>query len=664
VKTTDGRQRVVIEKVSPEIDGGRFPIKRIVGEEVRVEADIFADGHEVVRAILSYRATPGDWFETRMEAESNDRWQAVFFPSSAGVFQYTIQAWVDPFQSWQRDIEKKFKAGAELRLELVAGADLLLAAADRAPQEDGGYLNEIARALSAQNGLPVSARVSLALSARVADLMGRYGERRHPVRYARNLEVVVDPALAGFSAWYEMFPRSASSEPGKHGTFADCERLLPYVAKMGFDVLYLPPIHPIGRSFRKGKNNRLACAPEDPGSPWAIGNEEGGHKAVDPQLGTLTDFRHLVRQAGELGIKVALDIALQCSPDHSYVREHPEWFRHRPDGTIQYAENPPKKYQDIYPFDFECEEWEALWRELKSIFEFWIEQGISVFRVDNPHTKPFRFWEWCLTELKAAHPQLIFLSEAFTRPKVMFYLAKLGFTQSYNYFPWRNTKPELTEYLTHLTRAPLRDYFRPSFWPNTPDILTQYLRYGGRAAFMVRLILAATLSSNYGIYGPAFELAENEPREPDSEEYMNSEKYEVRHWERDAPGSMASLIARINAVRRNHPALHDNRTLRFHSIDNEQLIAYSKSDEITGDRILVVASLDPHHTQRGWVTLPLEEWKIGPRAAYQVHELLTEARYLWSGPRNFVELDPEFVPAHIFRLRRYVRTEQDFDYFM
>ncbi len=658
-----GRRRAVIEAVSPEIDGGRFPTKRVVDEAVRVEADIFADGHEALGAVVKYRHGAAEkWSEVRMEPGVNDRWHASFIVTEVGEYLYTLEAWVDRFASWRKDLEKKFKAGQEVGVELCTGAALLEAACPRAQGHDAHDLRAAAETLSANTHVPDSAKVAVALSPRVAALMSDYGDRAHVTPYRRELRVVVDPVRARFSAWFEMFPRSAAPEPGRHGTFQDCEAWLPRIAGMGFDILYFPPIHPIGHSFRKGKNNALQAGPDDPGSPWAIGSEEGGHKAVHPELGTLDDFRRLVGRARELGIEVALDIAFQCSPDHPYVREHPQWFKRRADGSIQYAENPPKKYQDIYPLDFETEDWRALWQELKGIFEFWIEQGVRVFRVDNPHTKPFRFWEWCLTGLKQAHPELIFLSEAFTRPKVMNRLAKLGFSQSYNYFPWRNTRHELVEYLTTLTQSDVREYFRPCLWPNTPDILPQYLQYGGTPAFMVRLVLAATLGASYGVYGPPFLACENQARESGGEEYLNSEKYELRHWELAASDSLAGLMTQVNRIRRAHPALQRNDTLRFHPVENEHLIAYSKTS--ADDLVLTIVNLDPHHTQRGWVTLPVEEWELAPNASYQVHELLTDARFVWSGRRNYVELDPQFVPAHILRLRRYLRTEQDFDYFM
>ncbi|MFO1501972.1 MAG: maltotransferase domain-containing protein [Verrucomicrobiota bacterium] len=661
----DGRARVIIEAVSPQIDCGRFPIKRAIGEAVTVEADLFADGHDVLAATLFYRHSAASaWSELRMEPLVNDRWQGRFRVTELGLYLYTVEAWVDHFSSWRRNLEKKWQAGVDVSVELLGGIGFLEEAARRAPAQEAADLRAAAHNLATEGDLPISAKVATVLDARLAQLVGRYGARAFSTRFERELQVTVDPILARCSAWFEMFPRSAAAAPGQHGTFKDCAAWLPQIAQMGFDVLYLPPIHPIGRSFRKGRNNSLTPGADDPGSPWAIGASDGGHKAIHPELGSLADFHRLVQQARQLQIEVALDIAFQCSPDHPYVREHPDWFRQRADGSIQYAENPPKKYQDIYPLDFESPAWEGLWHELKSVFEFWVEQGVRVFRVDNPHTKPLRFWAWCLGELKRQHPHLIFLSEAFTRPKVMYHLAKAGFTQSYNYFPWRNTKQELTTYLTEVTQPPVSDYFRPNLWPNTPDILPQFLQFGGRAAFMTRFILAATLGASYGLYGPAFILGEHQPRETGSEEYLNSEKYELRRWNLEAEGNLVELITEVNRLRRRHAALQTNETLRFHPIDNEQLIAYSKTDTETDELILAIVNLDPHHTQRGMVTLPLEELGLPAQGTYQLHDLLTQARFLWTGTRNFVELDPRFVPAHLLQLRRYVRTEQDFDYFM
>jgi starch synthase (maltosyl-transferring) len=494
-------------------------------------------------------------------------------------------------------------------------------------------------------------------------LMDRYPDRSEALTYPRELEVLVDPQRARFSAWYELFPRSAG-EAGGHGTFREVEKRIPYIAGMGFDVLYLPPIHPIGRTNRKGANNGIKASPDEPGSPWAIGSAEGGHKSISPELGTLDEFQHLVGAAKEKGLDLALDIAFQCSPDHPYVREHPEWFRHRPDGSIQYAENPPKKYEDIVPFDFDCEAWRELWAELLTIVTYWIDKGVHIFRIDNPHTKPFPFWEWLIGEVKRDHPDIIFLAEAFTRPKVMYRLAKCGFTQSYTYFAWRHTAWEIAQYFTELTQTPVADFFRPNLWPNTPDILTEYLQTGGRPAFAARLVLAATLGANYGIYGPAFELGEARAKEPGSEEYLDSEKYQLRNWNIDSPDSLREMITLVNEIRHENPALQSDRGLRFHTTENESLIAYTKSTSDLADVVLTVVNLDPHHTQAGMVTLPLKDLGLDTDKSYQAHELLSGARYMWNGPRNYVEINPHAAPAQIFRFRRRVRSEHDFEYFL
>jgi len=653
-----GRQRVIIEGVEPEIDCGRFPIKRVVGERVVVEADAFTDGHDAITARLLWRPeSAAQWSETAMEALPNDRWRAAFVVTGEGRWLYTVSAWVDRFKTWRRDLKKRIEAGQDVPVDLLVGAGLIREASARADaggrKADGRVLAGLAGDL--ERGKDAAARLSLALDDELAGLMDRHVGRAAASVYGRELGVVVDRERARFSSWYEMFPRSTGVD-GRHGTFKDCEARLPYVAGMGFDVLYLPPIHPIGDTFRKGKNNAVAAEPGDVGSPWAIGSEAGGHKSIHPELGTPEDFRRLVAKARGLGIEIALDLAYQCSPDHPYVEEHPEWFRSRPDGTIQYAENPPKKYQDIYPFDFETEEWRALWEELKSVIDHWVGEGVRIFRVDNPHTKPFPFWEWAIAEVKREHPDVLFLAEAFTRPKIMYRLAKLGFTQSYNYFPWRNHRRELIEYFTELTRTPVHEFFRPNLWPNTPDILTEPLQVGGRPAFVQRLMLAATLGASYGIYGPAFELMEHEPREPGSEEYLHSEKYQLREWDLERPDSLRELIAHVNRIRRENPALQSDGSLRFHAADNEQILVYSKA---AGDEVILVAvNLDPHQTQSSWVDLDLDELGLPRGEPFQVHDLLTGARYAWHGSRNFVQLDPHQVPAHIFRVRRR-RPESD-----
>jgi starch synthase (maltosyl-transferring) len=668
LKAEEGRSRVIIEGVTPEIDGGRFPIKRIAGEQVEVEADIFTDGHDAISCVLLYRKDDQpDWSEAPMAALVNDRWHGAFSVERVGRYHYTLHAWVDRFKTWTRDLAKRVEAGQDVTVDLLIGAELIEAAQKRAGEIDAGRLGLYAEALRAggpSTGSGQAEGARQAFSEELAGLMNRHAERQFSTAYPKELQVTVDRERARFSAWYELFPRSCSPEPGQHGTFRDVEERLAYVASMGFDVLYLPPIHPIGRAFRKGPNNTTTAGPNDPGSPWAIGAEEGGHTAIHPQLGTLEDFQRLVRRAAEYGIELAMDIAFQCAPDHPYVKEHPSWFRARPDGTIQYAENPPKKYQDIYPFDFETEDWQALWQELKRVVLYWIDQGVRIFRVDNPHTKPFPFWEWLIGAIKRDYPETIFLSEAFTRPKVMYRLAKLGFTQSYNYFPWRNTKHELTEYLTELTQTEVREYFGANLWPNTPDILPEYLQYSGRPGFITRLILAATLGPSYGIYGPAYELCDDQPLAPGKEEYLNSEKFEIKHWEIERPDSLRKLIARVNQIRLENPAFRANHHLRFHKIDNEELIAFSKSSADLSNQVLVVVNLDPHHTQAGIVQLPLDELRLDHHQPYQLHDLLTDNRYLWHGERNYVELNPQIVPANIFVIRRRVRTEQDFDYYM
>ncbi len=642
-------QRVVIEGVRPEIDGGRYPAKATVGEKFRVEANIFADGHDVLSAVLLYRrAGEPLWSEIVMTPLVNDRWRAEFTPAQLGCYQYTIKAWVDDFATWRRDTAKKVEAGLDVSVELLAGVKLVEEASHRTGGSDADYIESLAKYLA--GNFEAKDKLRVALGDELNRLMAKHPDMRSATTYPKQLSVNVDRKRAEYSAWYEMFPRSTSTS-GRHGTFKDCEARLPYIAAMGFDVLYLPPVHPIGQTKRKGRNNATSATSSDPGSPWAIGSGEGGHKSIDPRLGTLEDFRHLVAKAKEHSIEVALDIALQCSPDHPYVKQHPEWFRWRPNGTVQFAENPPKKYEDIYPLNFETDDWQSLWDELKSIFMFWIEQGVSIFRVDNPHTKPFAFWEWLIREVKQVYPDTIFLAEAFTRPRIMYQLAKLGFTQSYTYFAWRNAKWELTEYFTELTKTDVADYFRPNLWPNTPDILTEYLQTGGRPAFMAKLVLAATLGASYGIYGPAFELQESQPREPRSEEYLNSEKYELRNWDIDRRDSLSHFIARVNRIRRENSALHNNRSLQFHPVDNENLICYSKNTDDFSDIVLVAVNVNPGYTQSGWVDLNLREFGLDSEQPYQLHDLLTDARYTWQGARNYVELDPHVSPAHIFRLQ-------------
>ena len=640
-----GLRRAVIDRVLPQVDCGRFAIKRCVGDTLEVMADAFVDGHEVPRVRLMHRRRGAPaWEETEMTALGNDRWRGSFTLDELGIYEYTVIAWPDSWLSWKHDFERRVDA-ADVEVALAVAAEMIRKAADRAQADDAKRLRAIATEL-AGDAAPKHKHDTV-LGAELQQLMLKYPAREAATLYGTVLPVIVDPPHARFSAWYELFPRSVRGD-GTHGRLADVEAMLPQIAELGFDVLYLPPIHPIGITKRKGKNNALKAKPDDCGSPWAIGSIEGGHKSVHPELGTLDDVARLARAARLHGIELALDIAFQCSPDHPYVREHPQWFKHRPDGSVQFAENPPKRYEDIYPFNFDSEDWQALWHELESVFIFWIERGVHVFRVDNPHTKPFAMWEWMIGRLKADHPQLVFLSEAFTRPKVMHRLAKLGYTQSYTYFAWRNTKAELIEYFTELTKDPSREYFRPNVWPNTPDILTEVLQQGGRAAFMTRLVLAATLSANYGVYGPAFENLEHVARSPGSEEYLNSEKYQIRQWPRDKPGNLRSLMRTLNRIRRENAALQSDWSLAFHGVDNDQLLCFSKTTE--SNAIIVVVNLDHRWKQSGWVDLDLPAVGLKDGAPFIAHDLLTGAHYSWHGRRNYVSLDPDVLPAHVLRI--------------
>ena len=643
------RERVVIESVRPEVDSGRFPAKAVVGQWFVVGADIFAEYEPIVSSVLRYRRDgEAEWHETPMQPAGEDHYAGAFVVDQLGTYYYTIEAWIDRFETWRRLLRRKVAARQDVSGELKIGAAFVREAAARAAGRDRKQLRAAAERIA--SGTPPRERARAALADQLATLMRRYPDRGRATRYDKGLLVTVDPPKAAFSAWYELFPRSWSPEPGRHGTFRDVEAVLPYVAGMGFDVLYLPPIHPIGRSHRKGKNNSLRAKATDPGSPWAIGSDEGGHKSVHPDLGSLADFRRLVARANEYGLEIALDIAFQCSPDHPYVKEHPEWFRRRPDGSIQYAENPPKKYEDIYPFDFETSDWRALWEELKSVFVFWVQQGVHIFRVDNPHTKPFRFWEWVIAEIKRDYPDTMFLAEAFTRPRLMERLAKSGFTQSYTYFAWKTKKDDIRDYFTELTSVPLKDYFRPNAWPNTPDILTEYLVTGGRSGFVARLVLAATLSSSYGIYGPAFELGEHTPAQPGSEEYLNSEKYELKRWDIARKDSLREIITRVNAIRRGNPALHSNEGLTFHLADNENVICYSKRTEDARNIVVTVVNLDPKRAHSAVIELPLEEWGIDPKRAFPVEDLLNQSKSRWRGKRHELRLKPKTSASAIFRL--------------
>jgi starch synthase (maltosyl-transferring) len=673
MKPTEGRRRIVIEEVQPQVDAGRYPAKRTLGDIVTVTAAIFGDGHDHVAARLLYRhASQSTWRYANFTALPNDIWTATFVVDKLGPWRFTIEAWVDHFDTWMHDFEKRLNAQPDpkeptqqistpqdIPLALRIGAAHLEATAARAVGTDVRELKAAAMDLLDLAGADHPFYEAIDLDD-IDLLAGKYPDLRFSTKYEREVPLWVDRERARFSSWYEIFPRSCSSTPGTHGTFSDLAGRVPEIAAMGFDVLYLPPIHPIGMAFRKGKNNSVGAAPGDVGSPWAIGAKTGGHTALLADLGTFDDFTALVKTAQANGMELALDIAFQCSPDHPWVTEHPEWFIQRPDGTIQYAENPPKKYQDIYPLNFESSDWQGLWEALCGVFQFWVERGVRIFRVDNPHTKALPFWEWCIAEIQRTTPEAIFLAEAFTRPHVMYSLAKGGFTQGYTYFTWRNTKADLQSYFEELTTAPVVEFFRPNVWPNTPDILHEQLQepdpLARRAVFLQRVILAATLSANYGIYGPAYELCEWRaaklaPGKTGSEEYLDSEKYQLRTWDRRTPISIAPEITLLNRIRRENSALQRDESLRFHTCANPNLLCYSKSTPDLVNTILVVVNLDNHGEQSGTLDLNMSALGLPWQGDFEVEDLLTGARFQWSGQWNFVALRPE-IPAHILRIIR------------
>ncbi len=646
----DGRQRVVIENIYPELQEGRFPVKRVAGESVEVYADIFADGHDLISAVVMYRhEKQRKWREVRMEELGNDRWKGRFPVVREGIYFYTVSGWVDHARSWLHDVRAKADDGQSIEVELQMGLLHLEEALGRAigsyKEELQGYID-----LISQEGR--QAEIVQALhDERLEELLRRFSEKRFPTTYPRFLRVLTERRKALFSAWYELFPRSCSPDPARPGTLRDVEALLPRIEQLGFDVLYLPPIHPIGHSHRKGKNNSTTAVEGDPGSPWAIGNEEGGHKSIDPALGTFDDFASLIESAEKHGIEIALDIAFQCSPDHPYVKENPQWFKWRPDGSVQYAENPPKKYQDVLPFNFETGDWKNLWKELKSIFEFWIDKGVRIFRVDNPHTKPFPFWEWMMKELKSRNDDIIYLAEAFTRPRIMQRLGRLTFTQSYTYYTWRNNKWEIKDYVEELTQTEMKEYFRPNFWPNTPDINPWKLQSPNEAAYMMQLFMAATLSSNYGVYGPVYEFMEAAPVSG-KEEYLNSEKYEIRHWDWARETRVSELMRDINVIRRNNKALQNTSNIEFCETQNDQLLAYYKWDDSESNRLLMVVNLDKDHPQSGLVRLPLERLGGEHGDKFVMLDLMTGNQYVWESEWNFVLLDPAHYPFHLFRIEK------------
>ena len=667
-------QQILIEKISPELDGGRYPAKRVAGDCFEVQADIFRDGHDLISAALKYRFiepraplehetssfAPGTnvvWHEVSMTKFDNDRWTGEFSVSQIGRYRYYIEAWNDRFGTWEHDMQKRVQAGVVAASDVLEGVALVKTALPRFLTVKTDYdrmMKLLADVAAAYDSLAAG---TLFLATDIPEIMNRYPDRSKAAT-SPELELLVEPERARFAAWYEFFPRSQADAPGLSGTFQDAIKQIPRVAQMGFDVIYLPPIHPIGRSNRKGPNNTLDPKPTDPGSPWAIGNENGGHKAIEPSLGTFADLAQFVQAASEHNITIAMDFAIQCSPDHPYVKEHPEWFFVRPDGTIKYAENPPKKYQDIYPINFYCDNREALWNELKSIVEFWLERGITIFRVDNPHTKSIPFWEWLFAEVRLDHPEAIFLAEAFTRPKVMRALAKSGFSQSYTYFTWRNTKAEITEYLTELTQTEMKEYYRGNLWPNTPDILHEFLQIGGLPAFKLRYVLAATLSPCYGVYS-GYELGINTPVRPGAEEYLNSDKYQINYYDWSQPQNFSDLITRVNQIRHDNRALQLYDNLIFYRADNnENIIVYGKTTPELDNIILVVVNLNPYSAQDTWIAVPYWDWKIKPDEPYTVTDLLTGETYTWQGEYNYVRLDPQQRPAHIFQVKRIGQDEQ------
>jgi starch synthase (maltosyl-transferring) len=671
MKPAEGCKRVIIEEIKPQVDCGRYPARRILGDVVKISAAIFSDGHDHVAARLLYKhESEQEWRSIPMTALPNDMWSAAFAVDHLGTWIYSIEAWVDHLETWCADLRKRLAAQPDptstdpakrdlppqdIPLAFTIGALLFDQTAVRATGADAKQLKATSASLRVL-AEKKSAFYDNPVSPEIEEIAARYPDLKNSSTASKELRVWVDRERARFSSWYELFPRSTSPDPARHGTFADVELLLPEIAAMGFDILYMPPIHPIGLAYRKGPNNSTTAGSDDEGSPWAIGSAEGGHKAIHPKLGNFGDFDNLVAAAHANGMEIALDIAFQCSPDHPWVKEHPDWFIHRPDGTIQYAENPPKKYQDIYPLNFESPDWQALWDELRSVFQFWIARGVRVFRVDNPHTKALSFWEWCITDLHSESPDVLFLAEAFTRPHVMYSLAKGGFSQSYTYFTWRTEKAELQAYFEEITKPPISDFFTPNVWPNTPDILHASLQTGGRAAFMQRIILATTLAASYGIYGPAYELCENLPAKPVSEEYLNSEKYQIRRWDRSAANSIAPLITRLNQIRRTNPALQSDHLLCFHHVDNPQIIAYSKSAPATDTEpanvILVAVNLDPLNEQGGWIDLDLKHLGIAHDETFDVEDLLTGIHYQWHDRSNYVALRPNVMPGHIFRVAR------------
>ncbi|MBX3069881.1 MAG: alpha-1,4-glucan--maltose-1-phosphate maltosyltransferase [Thermomicrobiales bacterium] len=631
---------IQIQDVRPSIDSGRYPVKREVGDELVISADVFREGHDQIRVAVQYRPWYAThWRESPMHHQGNDLWTGSFIVTENARHDYRIVAWPDRFGTWRDEVRKKADAGLDLSSELLEGAALLESIAQR--DASGTIGDALRRAAS----LDQYGRVELLLDESLAGVVEAALDRQAIQVSSPAFEVIVDRVKARYAAWYEIFPRSAGSTEGQTGTFDDVIDRLEMIAGMGFDVLYFPPIHPIGEINRKGPNNAVISQPGDPGSPYAIGAASGGHDAIEPSLGTLEDFHRLVEAAGEHGLEIALDFAIQAAPDHPWAADNPSWFHVRPDGTIKYAENPPKKYEDIYPINFGGNDWSGLWQELRRVFLFWIDQGVSIFRVDNPHTKPFGFWEWVIREIQELHPQVIFLSEAFTRPKIMSTLAKAGFTQSYSYFTWRNDKQGLTDYFQELTSPPVSEYMRTNLFPTTPDILPVYLQQGGAAAFKIRLTLAATLSSVYGMYS-GYELCEGAGI-PGKEEFINSEKYELKVWDWERPGNIRPFVTTLNVIRQAHPALHEYDNLRFHWSGSDQILVYSKADAASGDAVLVVVNLDPFRTMDAMIYVPPDDLLVDGNRPFTAHDLLSGERYDWHGGDHYVRLDPAIQPVHV-----------------
>lgn len=642
------QKRVVIDRVSPQLNGGKFPIKRVVGQMVQVSADVLVDGHDLIEASILYKhEKESKWKEIRMYPTYNDEWIGSFTILKQGLYSYKVQGWVDYALNWQHGILRKIDDHQKVNSELLEGITYLEGIRSKVTVTEKKYLRSLENLFGDENSYDLA--IVEAKSEKLRNIF-----RKYPIKFLANssesYSIYVDRLKAEFSTWYEFFPRSSSTKMNTHGTFKNCENLLPRVAKMGFDTLYFPPIHPIGEVNRKGKNNTISASKNDVGSCWGIGSSYGGHKAIHPELGTLDDFKGLIKKAKKLGIEVAMDYALQTAPDHPWVKSNPDWFKWRPDGTVQYAENPPKKYQDILPMYFETNDYKNLWNECLDVLFYWIDCGINIFRVDNPHTKPFYFWNWIIAEVKKKFPDVLFLAEAFTRPKIMEQLAKNGYTQSYTYFTWRDNKHELIEYMEELTKTDQREYMRPNFWPNTPDINPFHLQGANESKYIQRYALAATLSSNTGIYGPVFEYMISDALEG-KEEYLNSEKFQICHYDWTVENWLINIITKINETRGAQEALQQTKNIKFCQVENDNLIAFYKWNDDRTNEILVVISLDPNNAQQGQVQLPMEDLGIDQGQEIKINDIIPNHSYTWNQEWNFIELHPK-MPFHIFKISK------------